>query len=103
VFYGERAPWWVKVVSTGQTGHGSQLIIEDNATLKLVSSAGASNTRQTLNTTNTDLHDDQMKVVNKFLEYRADQEHKLIHGIDGRKVELGDVNTINLTMLNVSV
>ncbi|CAM0135901.1 adenylate cyclase [Umbelopsis sp. WA50703] len=79
VFYGERAPWWVKVVSTGQTGHGSQLIIEDNATLKL------------------------MKVVNKFLEYRADQEHKLIHGIDGRKVELGDVNTINLTMLNAGV
>lgn len=43
-----------------------------------------------------------MKVINKFLEYRADQEHKLIHGIDGRKVELGDVNTVNLTMLNVS-
>ncbi|KAH8548841.1 hypothetical protein BGW37DRAFT_505277 [Umbelopsis sp. PMI_123] len=79
VFYGERAPWWVKVVSIGQTGHGSQLIIEDNATLKL------------------------MKVINKFLDYRADQEHKLIHGIDGRKVELGDVNTINLTMLNAGV
>jgi aminoacylase len=36
VFYGERAPWWVKVVSTGQTGHGSQLLIKDNATIKLV-------------------------------------------------------------------
>jgi hypothetical protein len=44
-----------------------------------------------------------MKVINKFMDYRADQEYKLIHGIDGRKVELGDVNTVNLTMLNVSI
>jgi hypothetical protein len=43
-----------------------------------------------------------MRVVNKFLAYRAEQEHKLIHGVDGKKFELGDVNTVNLTMLNVS-
>ena len=42
-----------------------------------------------------------MKVLNKFMDYRATQEHKLLHGVDGRKLELGDVNTINITMLNV--
>jgi hypothetical protein len=30
-----------------------------------------------------------MRVVNKFLAYRAEQEHKLIHGVDGKKLELG--------------
>ncbi|RUP06144.1 hypothetical protein BC936DRAFT_140466 [Jimgerdemannia flammicorona] len=35
VFYGERAPWWVKITSTGNTGHGSQFI-KDTAAGKLV-------------------------------------------------------------------
>lgn len=43
-----------------------------------------------------------MNVINKFMDYRATQEHKLVHGVDGRQLELGDVNTINLTMLNVT-
>lgn len=35
VFYGERAPWWMEITTTGKAGHGSQFI-EPNATLKLV-------------------------------------------------------------------
>lgn len=28
LFYGERAPWWIKVIITGETGHGSQFICD---------------------------------------------------------------------------
>jgi aminoacylase len=35
VFYGERAPWWMEITTTGKAGHGSQFI-EPNATLQLV-------------------------------------------------------------------
>lgn len=26
IFFGERAPWWVKISATGPTGHGSRFI-----------------------------------------------------------------------------
>lgn len=35
VFYGERAPWWIKVEAHGNTGHGSQFI-KNSAVEKLV-------------------------------------------------------------------
>jgi aminoacylase len=35
VFYGERAPWWVRIIAKGNTGHGSQFI-PDTAGSKLV-------------------------------------------------------------------
>lgn len=35
VFYGERAPWWIKLIATGKTGHGSKFP-EDAAAEKLV-------------------------------------------------------------------
>ena len=35
VFYGERVPWWVRIKSTGSTGHGSRFV-ENSAVEKLV-------------------------------------------------------------------
>jgi aminoacylase len=35
VFYGERATWWIDVITRGNTGHGSQFIHE-TAVTKLV-------------------------------------------------------------------
>ena len=43
-----------------------------------------------------------MKVANHVLEYRREQEAKLSHGHShgcGKPLELGDVCTMNLTML----
>jgi aminoacylase len=70
VFYGERAPWWVRVFATGNVGHGSRFI-EGTALQKL--------------------HD----VCAKFLAYRAEQKAALddAHGCK----TLGDVTTVNLT------
>ncbi|KAL1924251.1 uncharacterized protein VTP21DRAFT_7286 [Calcarisporiella thermophila] len=80
VFYGERVIWWLKLTATGNTGHGSQFI-EGSATVKL------------------------SKVINKFLKYREEQEKLLQVGVhpDGRKYTLGDVTTLNLTMLQGGV
>jgi aminoacylase len=70
VFYGERAPWWVRVHAKGNVGHGSRFI-EGTALQKL--------------------HD----VCAKFLGFRAEQKAVLecSHGCK----TLGDVTTVNLT------
>ncbi|CAG8593399.1 4524_t:CDS:2 [Ambispora leptoticha] len=76
VFYGERAPWWIIVTTRGNTGHGSQFI------------------RDTAN-----------RIINRFLEFRASQERQLeinVHA-DGRKYSLGDVSSVNLTILQAGV
>ncbi|OQS01435.1 aminoacylase, metalloprotease family M20A [Achlya hypogyna] len=83
VFYGERTPWWIYVKATGPTGHGSRFI-ENTATSKLIA------------------------ICNKALAFRAEQEKALgascgcKHG-DMKKKKLGDVTTINLTMLKSGV
>ncbi|CAG2237335.1 ACY1 [Mytilus edulis] len=69
VFYGERAPWWVRVHCPGKPGHGSRFI-EDNAAEKF------------------------RKVINSFLEFRAQEEKKLK---GNACIKLGEVTTINLT------
>ncbi|KAL1922898.1 uncharacterized protein VTP21DRAFT_9274 [Calcarisporiella thermophila] len=74
VFYGERLTWWVRVTANGTTGHGSQFI-PGTATRKLTN------------------------VLQKFFKFRDEQE-KLLHS-SGAK--LGDVTTVNLTMLNGGV
>jgi aminoacylase len=85
VFYGERNPWWIMVRSTGPTGHGSRFI-KNTAPMKL------------------------LRVGARALAYRADQEallgldslgcHGHKHGISKK---LGDVTTVNLTMLKTGV
>lgn len=79
VFYGERAVWWLKVKSTGPAGHGSRFI-KNTAMEKLLRS------------------------VQQFLAFRAEQEARLeAHpGCQHAAVKaekLGDVVTLNLTML----
>ncbi|CAG8488122.1 4876_t:CDS:2 [Acaulospora colombiana] len=80
VFYGERAPWWIDVTTRGNVGHGSQLI---------------------QNTAVSKLH----RIINKFMEFRDSQERQLLIGVrpDGRKYSLGDVTSVNLTILQTGV
>ncbi|TPX37707.1 N-acyl-aliphatic-L-amino acid amidohydrolase [Synchytrium microbalum] len=80
VFYGERCPWWVKVIAKGPPSHGS-LFVKDGATEKL------------------------MKVIQKFMAYRTAEEQKLHIGRteSGQPLKVGDVTTINLTMLNAGI
>jgi len=75
VFYGERVPWWVIFRATGPTGHGSRFV-KNTAMEKLI------------------------RVVNKALAFRAEEEGKLHGGCDhGVAKKLGDVVTLNLTVL----
>ncbi|KAJ2156519.1 adenylate cyclase [Coemansia sp. RSA 552] len=79
VFYGERAPCWVRFTAHGQTGHGSQFI-EDTAASKLV------------------------PIIDHLMGFRAEQQRELeTPRADGSARTLGDVTTANLTMLRSGV
>jgi aminoacylase len=69
-FYGERSNWEIRVTATGKAGHGSRMI-DDTAAEKLESFIG------------------------KMLVLREEQKKFLQNG----NLDLGDVTTINLTML----
>lgn len=75
VFYGERTPWWVFVRCPGQPGHGSQFL-PNNSGVKL------------------------WKVINRFMNFRDSEQQKLKNNKD---LHLGDVTTVNLTMLEGGV
>eukprot|EP01063_Lacrimia_lanifica_P012602 TRINITY_DN19255_c0_g2_i1.p1 TRINITY_DN19255_c0_g2~~TRINITY_DN19255_c0_g2_i1.p1 ORF type:complete len:451 (+),score=180.84 TRINITY_DN19255_c0_g2_i1:966-2318(+) len=85
VFFGERTPWWVEVKAQGPTGHGSRFI-EGMAT----------------NCINS--------WCSRALKFRKEQE-LLLHGKDeaahgcghAKCKKLGDVTTINLTVLRAGV
>ncbi|KAI8831265.1 hypothetical protein BC829DRAFT_437834 [Chytridium lagenaria] len=82
VFHAERSPWWVWIKATGNVGHGSQFI-QDPAPAKL------------------------LRVLSKFLSWRDTQEALFKFGVksDGsrRPLDLGDVTTVNLTMLKAGI
>ena len=88
VFYGERLPWWVRVLARGNTGHGSRFI--DGTAVEQV-----------------------IGVANRALDFRASQRSLLHEGRQhtncshsvaaARKTTLGDVTTINVTMLRAGV
>jgi aminoacylase len=78
VFYGERAVWWLKVRSVGPTGHASRFI-QNTAMERLLA------------------------CVQRFLAFRKEQEEKLHAGCDPVTHKLGDVATVNLTMLQGGV
>ena len=87
VFYGERTCWWLTVTARGPTGHGSRFIAS-TAVEKLLG------------------------VANKAFTFRRAEEAKLGYpssstGASGCKhceaKKLGDVTTINLTMLEAGV
>ncbi|KAJ2825487.1 adenylate cyclase, partial [Coemansia sp. 'formosensis'] len=79
VFYGERAPCWVKFIAHGNTGHGSQFI-EGTAAEKL------------------------MPIIDHLMQFRQTQLqiYKTPHD-DGSQRTLGEVTTANLTLLNSGV
>lgn len=81
VFYGERAPMWVIVTANGPTGHGSRFIA-NTAVEKLVELSG------------------------KALAFRKAQEEELGHTggcAHCNAKKLGDVTTLNITMLSAGV
>ena len=69
LYYGERAPFWIKIKSTGVAGHGS-LLLENVSTLKL------------------------LQVLNKVKEFRDIQVAKQENG-----AKIGDLTSANITML----
>ncbi|XP_060691770.1 aminoacylase-1-like [Hemiscyllium ocellatum] len=75
VFYGERSVWWVTVHCPGCPGHGSRFI-ENTAAEKL------------------------RKVLNSFLDFREKEKKRLDLS---QCLTLGDVTTINLTLLQGGV
>ena len=77
VYYGERAPWWIKITAKGNAGHGSQFI-EPSATGRLI------------------------KVLDKFVQFRDAEQMRMLNGInaEGRPLTLGDVTTTNVTLIN---
>ncbi|ORZ29745.1 hypothetical protein BCR44DRAFT_61677 [Catenaria anguillulae PL171] len=81
VYHGERAPWWIEVTASGETGHGSQFI-PDTAGPKL------------------------NKAIARLLAFRDQQEHLFktgTHAATGKPYTLGDVTTLNLTLLSGGV
>lgn len=87
VFYGERLPWWISVKAKGNTGHASRFI-EGAAVEQIISFS------------------------NKALKYRQSQK-SILHGkcshsggcshSVAKKVTLGDVTTLNLTVLRAGI
>lgn len=81
VFYGERTPWWILVKAKGATGHGSRFV-KDTPVPKLLA------------------------VANRAMAFREEQEKELGHtgGCSHCSAKkLGDVTTLNLTMLKAGV
>ncbi|KAK5575943.1 hypothetical protein RB653_007078 [Dictyostelium firmibasis] len=78
VFYGERAPWWVHITAVGNAGHGSRFI-EGTAIEKL------------------------MRTINKMLAFRQEQFESLHHGQHECGKKLGDVTSLNLTVLKAGI
>ncbi|XP_062441230.1 aminoacylase-1 isoform X2 [Rhea pennata] len=75
VFYGEKSPWWIKVKCVGSPGHGSRFVS---------------------NTAAEKVH----KVITSFLAFRESEKQRLKS--DGG-LTLGDVTSLNLTMLEGGV
>lgn len=74
LYYSERLPWWVEVTVTGQPGHGSQFI-PDSAGERL------------------------RAVIDRFMDYRQTQKDKM----EKNNLPIGEVTTVNLTMLQGGV
>lgn len=75
VFYGERNLWWITVRCPGSPGHGSRFV-ENTAAEKL------------------------RRVINSFLEFREKEKQRLN---TSECFTLGDVTTINMTMVKGGV
>lgn len=86
VFYGERLPWWIRIIADGNTGHGSRFI-EGTAVEQVLG------------------------VTQRALAFRQNQKD-ILHGVNShsgcshgvaKKKALGDVTSLNITMLKAGV
>ncbi|RHY32430.1 hypothetical protein DYB32_002580, partial [Aphanomyces invadans] len=103
VFYGERTPWWLYVRAEGPTGHGSRFI-QDTATIKLIdicnkvtilgSSCISALTRRVEHSQALKFREEQEKLLGTTCGCK--------HG-EMKKRNLGDVTTVNLTVLRSGV
>ncbi|XP_019736210.1 aminoacylase-1A isoform X1 [Hippocampus comes] len=75
VFYGERNVWWITIRCPGSPGHGSRFV-ENTAAEKL------------------------RRIINSFLDFREKEKHRLN---TSQCFTLGDVATVNLTMVKGGV
>ena len=75
LYYGERNVFWLKITCQGSPGHGSRFL-ENTAGEKA------------------------QKVINKLLEFRAEEKARLEANPD---LTLGDVTTVNLTLMSGGV
>ena len=75
LYYGERNVFWVKITCHGSPGHGSRFL-ENTAGEKA------------------------QKVINRLLEFRAEEKARLEANPD---LNLGDVTTVNLTLMSGGV
>lgn len=72
MFYGERSIWHVVIECSGNPGHGS-LLLDNTAGEKI------------------------RVIIDRFMDFRAKEKAKL----EDPKIQLGDITTINLTLLKV--
>mmetsp|Transcript_8032 Transcript_8032/g.11890 ORF Transcript_8032/g.11890 Transcript_8032/m.11890 type:complete len:313 (+) Transcript_8032:168-1106(+) len=100
VFYGERLPWWVNVTATGNTGHGSRFI-EHTAVEQIVDMANKAlafrkGQRDALHGT---FHADHSNCSHAI----AAKKRRLNKDAQQSEMKLGDVTTLNLTMIQAGV
>lgn len=77
IYYGQRAVWWLIVKAKGSVGHGSRFV-ENTAMMKL------------------------MESCQHFLKFREQERLRLVeseHGTGGKSLKLGDVTSVNMTMM----
>ena len=86
VFYGERLPWWVRVSADGNTGHGSRFI-EGTAVEQIL---GVTQRAQAF------------RQMQKDTLHGTGSHAGCSHGVAKKKV-LGDVTSLNITMLKAGV
>ncbi len=95
--YGERAIFWIRIKATGNVGHGSRFVKVRATVFSLLALSHTAPQDQAIQK----IH----RAVTKFLDFRAEQEAKFEgHGCQhGVAHKLGDVTTINCTMLSGGV
>jgi aminoacylase len=80
LYYGERSPWWITLTANGGAGHASRFV-EPSAVDRL------------------------LKCLEKFSRFRETEKARLETNRtgEGQKLQLGDVTTTNITLLNAGV
>mmetsp|Transcript_8988 Transcript_8988/g.16594 ORF Transcript_8988/g.16594 Transcript_8988/m.16594 type:complete len:471 (-) Transcript_8988:76-1488(-) len=90
VFFGERLPMWIQVFAKGPTGHGSRFI-KDTAISKLIDTANAAFAKRR----------EQEEILGYGASLPQDDNEAGCKHCEAKK--LGDVLTINLTVLQAGV